>query len=428
LNCPNKIIKGNILKSYIIGLIFKILLLVLFVLGIFFLLQKYNDKILSGNKQNIASIDVKNILISLMDNYEKKLLGIQTGLDEEKTDLLKKLEFLKNRDQKNEIRIKLKEIEDLKKKADEGLSKLQNEKNNYDKILKEKNEAASLLKQEKERMQDEMIIVKTYWENYVNNIKNELLLIKKDKNDADKIVNEFSKDYGKKYISSLIKDYSNKEEELTRLKKGDEKETEKSLKELTEKYKELLADFEEVSIKLAGNDEKVLKKLNESKKDDSKYLKTLKDVSIETIKKKIPVEKDPSGKKDGDNKSSSSGLNTDSGNTTNDLEKEKLELENNIASLQSNIKNLETAVSDKQKEIDIILDQSGINGYFINKNGAPFMIINRKKENEILNIGTFNVYDKNKTVISKIYLSKQGQKIIMTKVPGYNNPVPGTWF
>jgi len=402
------------------------LLLILLVSGIFFILEKNQNNLLRIKKQNLTSSEMKNILLTLMENYEEKLLNLRNALEVERTELLNKLSKTQNKAERNIILNNIKKIEKMQKKANDDLANIVNERTDFETQMKIKMDMVSELKNNNEKIQSEIFDLKVFWDNYINGIKESIFTIKQYKNDKDRINREFSKDYGKNYIYNIFKEMAEKEN-----LSSNETELEQNYKYLKNNYEILIKNMEEICIKLSSNNEKLMQKINESKNknNETAYIKILKETAIEILNEKVK----------GDSTNTQEDIHAFNVKGTNEefvklmsekemLEKDKKSLETNINSLKNNIKTLESNIGDKEREIELLLDQSNINGYFIFKNNKTLMMINRKKENEIISIGTFTVYDKNKNIVSKIYLSKQGQTIIMTKVPGYNNPKPGNWF
>jgi hypothetical protein len=74
------------------------------------------------------------------------------------------------------------------------------------------------------------------------------------------------------------------------------------------------------------------------------------------------------------------------------------------------------------------LDVGQFNGFFISRNNRTEIIVNPKRLNDILATGQFIVYNNKKAAVSKIYVSKKNNQIVYTKLPGYDEPKPGTYF
>lgn len=425
--------------KYIFSLIITILLLFLMVYGIFYSIQKFENFFFGIKKINLPIFEVKNIILTLMENYEKALLGLRNSLEEERQRLLKEISESKVMAERRELQKKLKEVEEMQKKAILDIENTKVEKRELELKIKEREETINTLNNEINRVKKEYLDLKAFWDNYITLIKENLILLRKDRENIEK---EFSKEYGKSYLLTLFKELSIKEGDSKIL---NEKLTkyEEEIKTIKKNYEAALKNLKEISSLLTKENPELTKKLKEISniKDENLYINKLKDLALDGLKDII-------AKTESEKKTISSTIEAKEATAKEliesiekykiELEKinseknkivdEKKELEEKLALLQKNIENLQITLLDKEKEIETLLDQTDINGFFISKNNSTIVIINRKKEKEILSVGTFNVYDKNKNIVSKIYVTKEGDRIVATKVPGYNNPVPGNWF
>jgi hypothetical protein len=351
-------------------LIGNIAILVLFVTAVFFLLHIFEGKIFTDAKEKKANLDPKNIYLSLLENYESLLLNLRTNLKQEENSLIEQLNSTYMKSQKAEIEGKIKELEDKYKQAEIDLISLNDEKKNTS-SNGNKSDLINDLTREKESLSNKMFDLKIFWNDYVNNIKSTLLDLHEEKNYKEKVNTAFSIDYGKNYISEILKEYSINEKEIEKLKKESANNVD------TDSGK--TSDKEELDKLVSDN--RRLQEMVKELEDNVKDLKGSLNAKMKNIK----------------------------------------DMENNIIAMMNDIK-------DRESEIKILIDQSDINGFFINKDDKPFLIINNKKADELVDTGTFTVYDLNKKEVSKIYLSRKGQQIVMTKLPGYETPKPGNWF
>jgi hypothetical protein len=110
------------------------------------------------------------------------------------------------------------------------------------------------------------------------------------------------------------------------------------------------------------------------------------------------------------------------------LEAMRKDLEKRIKDQQVVITSNEGDLRLMKTQIEILLDVGQFNGFFISRNNRTEIIVNPKRLNDILATGQFIVYNNKKAAVSKIYVSKKNNQIVYTKLPGYDEPKPGTYF
>jgi hypothetical protein len=332
--------------SYV-GLGVKILILAAAVTGVFMLLVRLSPALLSGNDAAAGGALPKNILLVLMENWEKQLQAMSSELEKEKAAALQKLSAAVDPAERRRAQAEVKKLE-----QDSG----QNEARLAEADLQMKElaarESARLAGQdvasgENRKTADELMSVKLYWSGYLETIKQALLGQAKSEEEKENIQAAFQENNGLSYLTRMAGDYSTQGSKLA-ASQGD----------------------------IAMAKDELARTLGDKSKAEA-YVR---------------------------------------------------ELEGKVTSGNAAIARNEAGIRNLQAQVETLLNQSGVNGFFIGGNGAVTLIIDKKKETEILRTGTFMVYDAKKKQTSKIYVVKNGGAIQFTKLPGYANPKPGDWF
>jgi hypothetical protein len=342
-------------KSYIFGLALKILLLAAFVVGAFVLLAFFGQKIFGGGEPPAAAASPKDVLLVLMENYEKILLANRTGLEKERSDYLAQLNAAAGRTERAKIEAQLKELE--KKNADNAvrLQGVTAEKKDLETREKAKTDLIASLTAEKQKAEESLLDLKVNWSGYAERLENEFLTRAGTEDEKDTIRRAFAADNGLAFISAVAERYSGS---------GAETETPK----------------------------------------------TTPAAASSSPSPTTAASAQPSASPNGA------------------AEQRLKDLEEKVKALSATVDKNEGDMRDLQTQIAVLLDVGNINGFFISRNNAVYLLTNRKKQAEILSTGTFPVFDNNKNQVSKIYVARKGDRIDYTKLPGYPSPKPGNWF
>ena len=129
-----------------------ILILIIIVSGIFYFLQTFDYVILANKPQQLKPVIIKNIFITLLENYEKNLLNLKEKNSDEKKMLLEKLNAAYDKREKADIENKIKDIDNIQQKFNYDILQINNEKGALSAEIKIKNEKLNELDYENENL------------------------------------------------------------------------------------------------------------------------------------------------------------------------------------------------------------------------------------------------------------------------------------
>ncbi len=397
------------------GMILSGTILLASIIIVFFVLIKLEGSIFHDEKKTAQNAVLKNIFVVLLENYEKRLLDEKMKLLEDKKILMSRM----NSAGSEELKMIRNRINEIEKREKDASAKLENAKNEKQALAAELNRKSGLVENltvERDNLTQEILFIKNDWASYTDSIKNELLLHAAGPDEKQKIDRAFSKDYGrndfKEIIDMLVKNHPFNDHPDTAIDAEIEKlKAEKS--GLEKKLREVL----DKKASLAGQKDKELKKLL----DEIERLKTeKKELSMITEKKGSLHSTAP-----------------DPGIDENELKK----LREETAKLKTENERLGNMIKTKQQAADMIetkgsmneelqalMNINGINGFFIADGKKTIVVFNRKKLAGSFKSEIFDVYDIDGKPATRIYLNLNGDKINMTRLPGYADPKPGDWF
>ena len=279
--------------------------------------------------------------------------------------------------------------------------------------------------------------------NYANKVRDGFILIEDDQSEKGKINNAFSNDNGFNSITGFFNVILNKKKPDTAANNANNNSDE-DYKKIKNLYDAAVNNLEEICINLNSENKNQINKINSEKNgfDEINYIRQIKEISnlsIQNLQNRINAgnnspgniliaQKDIQIKNDMD---TIEKLNNEKINLEKKLDEaiqNNAKLDNEINDLNNSFKELNFKSNDRRNEIELLFEIANINGYFIETDKKISLVINEKKKDEILNTAIYNVYDKNKKIVSKIYLTADEKGINMTKMPGYNTPVSGNWF
>jgi regulation of enolase protein 1 (concanavalin A-like superfamily) len=194
------------MKSYYFGLALKILLLVACIVGLFLMLDTVGYRIFAAAGTTTANVNMKNILIELMDNYLKTLSLTGARLERERTELTDKMKTTPDRAERQRLEKELRDVESKNREIDAARSGLEREKENLERSLKEKAVRFENTARETQQRDEELRQARFVRDEYADAIKKEFLARAKTSEEKANIEKAFGDDHGLAYIKAFIRE------------------------------------------------------------------------------------------------------------------------------------------------------------------------------------------------------------------------------
>ncbi len=192
------------MKSYLVGLSLRILILTAFVVGVFVALAFFGRSLLGGGETAKTAVPPKSILLVLVENYEKTLLASRAELDKERNAYLARLSAAANRTERAKIEAQLK---DWEKKSAANASRLQGaaaQKKELETRVRENADAISDLTAEKRKAEESLLDYKVYWNNYAEGLQSVLLARAGTAEEKETIRRAFASDNGQAFLTDFV--------------------------------------------------------------------------------------------------------------------------------------------------------------------------------------------------------------------------------